>query len=263
MRHRIAVSAAIVAACSLAACDTGGPSLYNEAEIEADVAASAGEAIAASVSDMIANQSAASLPMTISGGSDESPVAFDVVVNRNRTCYDQADAVVANCTPIASVRRIVTTFTANGTRSVERTRNGVTTTFTGTVNRTASDTIRRTFNGSTETSRSHAGVGSGDNSTTFTESDFTRVVDETVKDTVKALVFNLPRSSNPWPVSGSIVRASEIEVTLTKGDLSESRSLSRKVTVTFPADAQGNVVLTVDDLTCNLNLVTRRVTNCT
>lgn len=262
MRHRIAASAAVIASCTLAACDTAGLSLFNEAEIEGDVAASAGEGIAASVSDMIANQSAASLPMTVSGGS-ESPVAFDVVVNRNRTCYDAADAVVTNCTPIASVRRIVTTFTANGTRSVERTRNGVTSTFTGTVNRTASDTIRRTFDGSTETSRTHSGAATGDNSTTFTEGDFTRVVDETVNDTVKTLVFNLPRSSNPWPASGSIVRASAIEVTLTKGDRTESRALSRKVTVTFPADAQGNVALTIDDLTCNLNLVTRRVTNCT
>jgi hypothetical protein len=58
------------------------------------------------------------------------------------------------------------------------------------------------------------------------------------------------------------VRATAIKVTLTKGDRTESRQLSRKVTVTFPADAQNNVVLTIDDLTCSLNLVTRRVTNC-
>jgi hypothetical protein len=32
--------------------------------------------------------------------------------------------------------------------------------------------------------------------------------------------------------------------------------------VDFPADAQGNVVLHVNDKTCNLNLVTHTVTGC-
>ena len=34
------------------------------------------------------------------------------------------------------------------------------------------------------------------------------------------------------------------------------------IRVSFPADAQGNVVLQVNDKTCNLNLVTRPVSNC-
>jgi hypothetical protein len=32
--------------------------------------------------------------------------------------------------------------------------------------------------------------------------------------------------------------------------------------VDYPADAQGNVVLHINDKTCNLNLTTHAVTNC-
>jgi hypothetical protein len=35
------------------------------------------------------------------------------------------------------------------------------------------------------------------------------------------------------------------------------------VVVTFPADAEGNVTIQVGTLTCNLNLVTHKVTGCT
>lgn len=261
MKHARVVSAALIA-LSLAACESTGPSLFDEAEITADVAASAGEAIAASVGEMIANQTLSALPSVANGGSTANAVS----VSRSRTCYDASDVVVANCSPIASVRRIVTNFTANGDRTIERRkRDGTTATFTGIVHRTASDTLRRIFNSAqppAETSRSHSGVSTGNDTTTFVDGEFTRVVAEATNDTVKTIVFNLPRSSNPWPVSGSIVRVSNAKVTLTNGDRTESRDLSRTVVVTFPADAQGNVQLVINGKSCTLNLVTRRVTNC-
>jgi hypothetical protein len=34
------------------------------------------------------------------------------------------------------------------------------------------------------------------------------------------------------------------------------------VSVTFPADSQGNVTITINNKTCTLNLVTRTITNC-
>jgi hypothetical protein len=259
VRHALAVSATL-AALTLVACDSTEPALFDEAEVTADVAASAGEAIAASVADMIANQGAAALPLV---RSTDAGTAHAVSVNRTRTCFDESDAVVDNCAPIASVRRIVTNFTASGDRTMERTtRSGSTATFTGVFDREASDTLRRIFMSGAETSRSHSGYGTGGATTTVEDGDFTRVVVEAARDTVKTIVFNLPRSSNPWPVSGSIVRVSNVEVTVTRGDRTESRELSRKVVVTFPADAQGNVALTINGKSCNLNLVTRRVTSC-
>jgi hypothetical protein len=82
-------------------------------------------------------------------------------------------------------------------------------------------------------------------------------------DSVKAVTFALPRSTNPWPISGSIVRTDTVHVTLTKGSTTETRDVTRRVVITFPADAQGNVQITINAKACNLNLVTRRVTNCT
>ncbi len=52
----------------------------------------------------------------------------------------------------------------------------------------------------------------------------------------------------PGPMIGRILRP--------------TRDVQRRAEVTFPADAQGNVVLTVNDLACNLNLVTHAVTGC-
>jgi hypothetical protein len=257
-----AAVAAVFAAALFTGCDSTDPSVFNDDVVTADIAASAGEAMAASIAEMVANEAAASMPMVVS----DAPTANATTVARSRTCFDAADAVVANCSPMSSVRRIVTNVTIDGTREGTRsTTGGTDATWTGSVHRVMSDTVRRIFNSAStpaEVSRTHSGVTTGNDTTTFTEGDFTRRASETARDTVKALRFVLPRSSNPWPAAGSIVRATTVKVTVSKGSLSESREITRHVTISFPADAQGNVVLTINATTCNLNLVTRRVTNC-
>lgn len=260
--NRIAV-ATLVAAAFVAGCEATTPSVFEDATVTADIAASAGDAMASSVAEMIANEAAASLPMVMSANGE---TANATTVNRTRTCYDSGDVVVANCSPMSSVRRIVTNVTINGTREGTRaTSGGTEATWTGAIHRVMSDTVRRTFNSATppaEVSRLHSGVTTGNDTTTFTEGNFTRKASEFVRDTVKALKFDLPRSSNPWPSQGSIVRVTTAKVTVSKGSLTESRDMTRTVTVTFPADAQGNVSLVINDTQCSLNLVTRRVTNC-
>lgn len=258
--ERIAI-AAVIATAFVSGCESTDPSVFEDATVTADLAASAGEAMAASIAEMSANQAAAGMMVV---GTD--PTANAVTVQRSRTCYDAADAVVANCLPLSSVRKIVTNLTIDGTREGSRTTGGGTeASWTGAVHRVMADTIRREFNTAAppaEVSRTHAGITTGNDTTTFTEGDFTRKASESIRDTVKQVKFNLPRSSNPWPVSGSIVRVTTVKATVTKGDRSESRDMTRRITVTFPPDAQGNVVLTINETTCNLNLVTRRVTNC-
>jgi hypothetical protein len=85
---------------------------------------------------------------------------------------------------------------------------------------------------------------------------------EVAHDSIKAITFALPRSSNPYPTSGSIVRVDSVHVTITAADKSVTKDLVRNVQVIFPADAQGNVTLIVNAKTCSLNLVTHAVTNC-
>lgn len=260
--HRLAV-ATVVAAAFFTGCDSTDPSVFEDATVTADLAASAGEAMAASIAEMTANEVAAAMPMVMSA---DGPPANATTVNRTRTCYDANDVVVANCSPTSSVRRIVTNVTIDGTREGTRmAANGGESNWTGAVHRAMSDTIRRAFNTAAspaEVSRTHSGITTGNDTTTFTEGDFTRRASESLRDTIKALKFDLPRSSNPWPSQGSIVRVTTVKVTVSKGSLSETRDMTRTVTVTFPADAQGNVTLLINDTQCNLNLVTRRVTNC-
>jgi hypothetical protein len=252
---------ALVAATLVAACDSTTPSVFDDATVTADLAASAGDAMAASIAEMALNESFSGLSVV-----SDAPSANAVTVNRSRTCFDASNAVVANCSPLSSVRKVATHVTIDGTREGQRsTTGGPTSTWTGIVHRIFDDTLTRNFNTAqppAEVSRTHSGITTGNDTTTFNDGSFSRVASESIRDTVKAVTFNLPRSSNPWPASGSIVRVTTVKVTVTKGDRSETREFTRKITVTFPPDNQGNVVLTINDMTCSLNLQTRQVTNC-
>lgn len=253
--------AALAAVALLAACEqTTTPHLLQDADITADIAASSGDAIATALETLSGNEIGA-LPYTVSAGE---PAGADVVVQRSRTCYDATSAVIT-CGQ-AAVRKVVTHVAIDGGRTGSRTnQQGATVTFTGAVHRIMDDTLTRVFSTAstpTETSRIHAGVSSGKDTTTFTDGTLTRKANESFVDSVRAITYSLPRSSNPWPVSGSIVRNASVNVTLTTDTRNESRSVTRRTEVTFPADAQGNVQLKINDRTCNLNLVTHRVTNC-
>lgn len=261
----------IAASMVFAACNdtlSSVPKLATDAIISADVAASSGDAIATTIADMILNEGGGiALPMIATvPGAPANDVASTLDYVRTRTCFDPAGAVLANCLPIASVRKIAVHVTANGSRSGSRTTaGGATGTFTGAVHRTADDTLTRVFSSAqppVETSRIHSGVSVARDTTTFTEGVYSRVQSEAANDTVKALTWNLPRSTNPWPVSGRVVRAANVHVVATNGTRTETRDVTRRVEVIFPADAQGNVVLKVNEKTCNLNLATHAVTNC-
>jgi hypothetical protein len=245
-----------VCALALSACDSTEPSLFDNEAVDADIAASAGDAAVLAIESMIANESSAQLAAV---GDAQPAVTFA----RTRACYDANGAVVQNCLPLSSVRRIVTHVEISGSRTGERTtRGGTTATWTGVVHRVSDDTLVRNFNATTEVSRTHTDVATGNDTTTFVDGDFSRTVAEAIIDSVKQVTFNLPRSSNPYPASGSIVRRVNVKVTVASGARTESREFSRRITVAFPPDAQGNVVLTINETTCNLNLVTRRVTAC-
>lgn len=258
-----------VAAMSFAACDDATSTrnlLATDAIVTADVAASAGDAIAQSVADMMANESwSGGLPGVVAS-SVASAEALAPTYSRSRTCYDANGVVVANCAPIASVRKVVTRVTLDGSRSGTSSTEGATTkTWSGAVHRVLDDTVQRVFNTAqppAETQRVHSAVATANDTTTFTEGAISRLAAESATDAVKALTWNLPRTNNPWPISGSVVRTVAVHLVATRENRTETRDVTRRVEVTFPADAQGNVVLKVNDKTCNLNLVTHAVTSC-
>ena len=262
---------AAVATLSLAACgDTtvATPSLFNDSTATLDVAASSGDAAVTALDMMAANESFAGVTAEYVGSTAlfEGNPANALTYTRTKTCFDANGAVLANCLPIASIRKIALHVTADGTRSSTTTTTGGTAaTWTGAVHRVSNDTVTRNFNTASpavETSRTHSDVAVGHDTTKFTEGTLIRSTVEVSHDSVKAVKFNLPRSSNLYPVSGSIVRVDSVHVSLAKGTLSESKDLVRIVTVTFPADAQNNVVLTINTKTCLLNLATHVVSAC-
>ena len=237
------------------------PKLLTDATVTADVATNSGDALASAVQTMTNNETSASLPYVV---SNSVAPALDEV--RSRTCYDANGAVVAGCTPLSSVRKIVTHVEINLSRTgTSSTEGGTTKTWTGVVHRVSNDTLVRTFNTAqppAEISRTHSDVTAGHDTTTFAEGTMSRKVSEATRDSVKAVKFNLPRSSNPWPISGSIVRVDTVHATATSSNTTEDRTVVRLVEVDFPPDAQGNVVLKVNDKVCNLNLNTHVVSNC-
>jgi len=237
------------AALGLAACsDTATtPSLISDAQVSADIAASSGDAIAGDIAGLITNEAFAGMP-SAPVGPLPSPMVNET---RSRTCFDAQDVQQATC-DAQTTAKVVLHWTLDGNRAGDH--------FTAAIHRVRDLTISGLLG--TETSRTHDGVGTSNDTTTFTGAEITRTAAESSIDSVRAIVFNLPHATNPWPVSGSIVRRVTAHITVTSPTRNETRDVNRRVEVTFPADAQGNVTINVNGKTCTLNLVTRAVVNC-
>jgi hypothetical protein len=261
--RRLRVAHVIVAAAviGLAACskDAAAPaSLIDDTQVTADVAASAGEAIVGDLVGLLGNEIAGVLPAAGINFDLFGTRGDSVAITRTKTCYDAAGAVVANCAPLTT-RRIVFYVRMDGFRSGPN--------VTGHVHHVRDWTLTRNFNTATppvEVSRTHDGVGASADTLTYANAttNVTRVHDEASVDSTVGVTFNLPHASNPWPVSGKMVRNVSLHVVVDTPTKHETRDVAKRVEVDFPADAQGNVVLLINDKTCNLNLVTRAVTGC-
>lgn len=84
-----------------------------------------------------------------------------------------------------------------------------------------------------ETSRIWNGTGTRSDGGYRTGTDAKRTYDVHDVVTVSNVVVNLPRSSNPWPASGSITRVISGTASVVKSGVSKSFSVDRTVTITF------------------------------
>jgi hypothetical protein len=242
----LAAAALVLVACS----ESTSPAAVTDELIADDVAATSGSAIALDVQHMIGNESGGGFPSPV--GPAGSPP--DVTVSRSRTCYDASDAVQAAC-DAQTTAKVVIHMQVDGTVS-DTTRDGGT--FSGAIHRVRDETITGLLG--TETSRTHNAVGTSDDTTSFSGSRGTRDATESSVDSVVNVVFNLPHSSNPWPISGQIIRNVEGSAEMTGANDTVTRTYTRRVVVTFNGTA--TVTIQVNDRSCTLNLATRRVTNC-
>jgi hypothetical protein len=259
MKRRIVVQLAVAAGLlGLAACSesTSPASLVDQTTLTSDVASSAGDAIATDVFALTGNEISASLtapieaaPASVSGDS--------IIWTRSRTCFDSTGTSTPCGT--ALVRKAVVHWSFAGFRN-DTAANGAV--FTGDVTRVADDTLFRNYTSGTETSRTHDGVAVGSDTSSFVGPNVTRTYEEAGSDSVDAVTFNLPRVTNPWPISGKIIRNVAVHATFKSASRSSTTDVVKRIEVDFPPDNQGNVVLKIDGKTCNLNLVNHHVSNC-
>jgi hypothetical protein len=265
MHRKPLVFFAAAATLALAACSdsTSSPAtIETDADITADVASSAGDAMATDVGEMIASEAfvGAALPSSPSFDLFDIP-GLNVV--RTRTCFDAQHAAQAQCdaqTTASIELTLAITGSFSNTRTTERGSEAV----TAAVHRNRALTISGLAG--TETFRLFNANGSSNDTTTFNGTHenvvTTRVMSESTLDSAQGVRFDLPHNTHPWPTLGVLIRNVAGKAVVTRNDSTQTREYSRRVTVTFPADAQGNVTITINNKTCTLNLVTRAVANC-
>jgi hypothetical protein len=105
-----------------------------------------------------------------------------------------------------------------------------------------------------ETFRIWNGTGTRNDHGSRTIGDVTRSYETNDAVTVSSVQVNLPRSSNPWPVSGTITRHITGTASVTKNGLTKSFSVDRTATITF--DGTQNAAVTVNGVAYTLDLST-------
>ena len=268
MRNVLTPIVAAAALAALAACGSDNTvQLADDASISQDVAASAGDAASTTVSDMAGSEGNVGLSSFVNPqGLNYSMVGPSFLENStfSKTCYDATHTVVAGCSPMSSVRTIITQITHDRSRSGSSSvTGGATVSWTGAMHRSAYDSLSRVFNAASppvETSRIHNDVGTEHDTTTFNNGTVSRTEIEAAHDSVSGLTFAIPRTAGELPSAGTITRIDSVHVVATKNGQSQTRDVVRVVKISFPADANGNITITVTggvSKTCTYNLNTK------
>jgi len=103
-------------------------------------------------------------------------------------------------------------------------------------------------------------VGDRHDSTMFVGQNVTRHWHYLAYDTATNVTFDMPRSQNLWPVSGSIVHNVTVHFEADRATRTETRTVTRRAMITF--NGTQDVTLVVGGLTCTLDLETHEVSDC-
>jgi len=232
----------------------------SDAQISADVAALTGDAAARDVGELAADEA-------LAGGSTVCP--YDAATGYH-TCTRVTERGLelvrkyqfrdASETPTQN-------YDASTTASIvfERTADG---TLSGTTDgglawvKITHQSATRTVSGlaGTETQRLWQGNGASADTASYTGPLATRRYAATTTHMANDVVVRLPRSTYPWPQSGTITRTVNAKLTV-DGSTDASRIISRTAVVTF--NGTSTVPITVNGLACTLDLETQKVSGCT
>ncbi len=236
---------ALLAGLSLAvACsDTGAPSAEEEAQITQDVMAYAADV----TSDDVIMMTLLADGVLGSAPSAAPPFDGNVSYSRSVTFYDENDGVQDAYDPLLTAKvNMVVDF--EGSRSWTGDRG----TMSVTVARHRDVTVSNLLG--EETERIWDGAGNSDVNRVRQSDEFgERVYDFSASTAVAAVVIPVPRGSG-WPLSGSITRHVTVEIVSGLGDM-----MTRSRTVMVEFNGTQFVPITINDLTCTLDLAMRSV----
>ena len=260
----LAPIAALLAACGEASTLTSIPRTpsLTDAQISRDVAASAGQAVALDVVDLLRGEVAAGL------------TSFAAA-----TCpYDAASSYHV-CAPVTLEERTIArrfqfrdasgtatqgydaelTASVNFLRTLDGSVSGATSdglAWTRGVHETSNRTVSGLAGG--ETQRVWNGTDTGADTTIYTGGSNTRTYAASVSQTATDVVVAVPRVALSWPLSGTITRV--VTAKLTQSSTTAVRNVVRTATVTF--NGTSSVPIVVNGLTCTLDLNSVSVTGC-
>jgi hypothetical protein len=141
---------------------------------------------------------------------------------------------------------------------VQSTENGVISSATGADTVNGSRNLMASGLLGHNTTRTWNGTGSGTHGAFWSDSAASRTSDVSFTSTFSNVVVALPRSSNPYPVSGGISRVVTGSGVVTKGDSTKTVTISRTVGITF--NGTEFVPMTVGSQTYTLDLATGKAT---
>jgi hypothetical protein len=154
---------------------------------------------------------------------------FDV----NGVMMDHRDSTTASMNVEAILAGIVAT--ANGADTVNGTRNLTATGLLG-------QNTTRTWNG----------TGASTHGAYWTDSVATRTADVSFSSTFSNIVVQLPRSANPYPISGTITRIVTGTGVVTRNGKTKSITISRTVVITFNGTEFATMVVGSENFSLDL-----------
>lgn len=253
--------------------------VLTDAQVSADVASSAGLAVASSIDDQAHYLDHAGISAGVSTFSTPSPSGGTPATDGTKPlCNYSAAAGRWTCAPFVNGRGLTVLWSyaysdaagkpmekydALATEKIDYRSQlsgpvGDGTSFVGVTHRTS----EQTSSGLTgkETTRVWNGVGvSGDTVSYHDASGGSRRYAGVEIDSIKAVTYSQPRTVGSYPLSGQLVRVARYTVTAS-GKSTETRSVSRTVVTTF--DGSADVPIRLGSMSCTLHLATRKVDGC-
>ena len=259
---------ALALAAGLAACaDSTAPrNSVTDAQLTIDAANDAGDATALDLSLMIGSEAQAGL-----GLASAAPLGFS---SQTASCTYSAGVGRFLCPTVTTPEGLSlersyavyaggaaqSSYSASATDSIN-----FQTFLTGSLVRDArsawvNHTRTMTVSGlaGAETQRTWNGTGVRSDSAHVTENSVARRSKFQSIDAISNVVYKLPRSSNPYPQSGSITHDITVSATVDRAGGQNTRTATRHVVVTF--NGTSTAAMTVGTRSCTVDLTTRSVT---